>query len=103
MLKDHQDDTDYRFIEDLLPWSYQLPEICRKRWAKMGQYSWFTVYFEAQHLNDCILILVRFHSRRNAYEKMTITDLIHDCIIKCECERADTKDGLNFPFGQRLY
>lgn len=23
-----------------------------------------------------------------------------DGIIKCECEHADTKDGLNFPFGQ---
>lgn len=54
----------------------------------MGQYSWFTVYFEAQHLNDCILILVRFHSRRNAYEKMTITDLIHDCIIKLSSSMA---------------
>ena len=28
VLKDHQDDTDYSFIEDLLPWSDQLPEIC---------------------------------------------------------------------------
>ena len=31
VLKDHQDDTDYRFIEDLLPWSDQLPEICRSK------------------------------------------------------------------------
>ena len=29
VLKDHQDDTDYSFIEELLPWSGQLPEICR--------------------------------------------------------------------------
>ena len=28
VLKDHQDDTDYSFIEKLLPWSGQLPEIC---------------------------------------------------------------------------
>lgn len=28
VLKDHQDDTDYSFIEELLPWSEQLPEIC---------------------------------------------------------------------------
>ena len=31
VLKDHQDDTDYSFIEELLPWSDQLPEICRSR------------------------------------------------------------------------
>ena len=31
VLKDHQDDTDYRFIEELLPWSDQLPEICRSK------------------------------------------------------------------------
>ena len=31
-LKDHQGDTDYRFfIEELLPWSEQLPEICRSK------------------------------------------------------------------------
>ena len=26
VMKDHQEDTDYRFMEDLLPWSGQLPE-----------------------------------------------------------------------------
>ena len=26
-----QEDTDYRFMEDLLPWSEQLPEICRSK------------------------------------------------------------------------
>lgn len=31
VLKDHQDDTDYIFIEKLLPWSEQLPEICRSK------------------------------------------------------------------------
>ena len=31
VLKDHQDDTDYRFIDDLLPWSEQLSEICRSK------------------------------------------------------------------------
>lgn len=31
ILKDHQDDTDYSFIEELLPWSNQLPEICRSK------------------------------------------------------------------------
>ena len=31
ILKDHQDDTDYSFIEELLPWSGQLPEICRSK------------------------------------------------------------------------
>ena len=31
VLKDHQDDTDYCFIEDLLPWSDQLPESCRSK------------------------------------------------------------------------
>ncbi len=28
-LKDHQDDTDRSFIDDLLPWSPKLPDICR--------------------------------------------------------------------------
>ena len=28
-LKNHQDDTDRAFIEDLLPWSPKLPEICK--------------------------------------------------------------------------
>ena len=31
VLKDHQDNTDYSFIEELLPWSDQLPQICRSR------------------------------------------------------------------------
>lgn len=31
VLKDHQDDTDYSFIKELLPWSDQLPEICRSK------------------------------------------------------------------------
>ena len=31
VLKDHQDDTDYSFIEELLPWSDQLLEICRSK------------------------------------------------------------------------
>ena len=31
VLKDHQDDMDYCFIEELLPWSDQLPEICRSK------------------------------------------------------------------------
>ena len=31
VLKDHQDDTDYSFIEKLLPWSDQLPGICRSK------------------------------------------------------------------------
>ena len=31
VLKDHQDDTDYSFIEELLPWSDQLPDICRSK------------------------------------------------------------------------
>lgn len=31
VVKDHQDDTDYSFIEELLPWSDQLPEICRSK------------------------------------------------------------------------
>lgn len=31
VLKDHQDDTDYSFIEGLLPWSDQLPEICHSK------------------------------------------------------------------------
>lgn len=31
VLKDHQDDTDYSFIAELLPWSDQLPESCRSR------------------------------------------------------------------------
>ena len=29
VMKDHQEDTDYRFMEELLPWSDQLSEICR--------------------------------------------------------------------------
>ena len=28
-LKEHQDDTDRSFIDDLLPWSQKLPDICR--------------------------------------------------------------------------
>ena len=28
-LKEHQDDTDRSFIDDLLPWSKKLPDICR--------------------------------------------------------------------------
>ncbi len=31
VMKDHQEDTDYRFMEGLLPWSEQLPEICRSK------------------------------------------------------------------------
>ena len=31
VLKGHQDDTDYSFIEALLPWSEQLSEICRSK------------------------------------------------------------------------
>ena len=31
VMKDHQEDTDYRFMEELLPWSEQLPEICRSK------------------------------------------------------------------------
>ena len=31
VLKDHQNDTDYNFIESLLPWSKRLPEICRSK------------------------------------------------------------------------
>ena len=31
VLKDHQDDTEYSFIEELLPWSDQLPETCRSK------------------------------------------------------------------------
>ena len=31
VMKEHQEDTDYRFMEDLLPWSGHLPEICRSK------------------------------------------------------------------------
>ena len=31
VMKDHQEDMDYRFMEELLPWSEQLPEICRSK------------------------------------------------------------------------
>ena len=31
VLKNHQDDTDYSFIEELLPWFDRLPEICRSK------------------------------------------------------------------------
>ena len=31
VLKDHQADTDYSFINDILPWSKKLPEICRSK------------------------------------------------------------------------
>lgn len=30
-LKEHQEDTDRSFIDDLLPWSLKLPEICRTK------------------------------------------------------------------------
>lgn len=30
-LKDHQEDTDYSFIKELLPWSDQLPDIYRSK------------------------------------------------------------------------
>ncbi|MBR1740581.1 MAG: transposase domain-containing protein, partial [Lachnospiraceae bacterium] len=29
VLSEHMEDTDYHFIEDLLPWSENLPEECR--------------------------------------------------------------------------
>lgn len=31
VMKDHQEDTDYCFMEKLLPWSEHLPEICRSK------------------------------------------------------------------------
>ena len=31
VLKDYQDDRDYGFIDDILPWSEKLPEICRNK------------------------------------------------------------------------
>lgn len=31
VLKDHQDDTDYSFIQELLQWSENLPDICRSK------------------------------------------------------------------------
>lgn len=31
VMKDHQEDTDYCFMEELLPWSKQLPENCRSK------------------------------------------------------------------------
>ena len=31
VMKDHREDTDDRFMEDLLPWSGQLSEICRSK------------------------------------------------------------------------
>lgn len=31
VMKDHQEDTDYRFMEELLPWSEQQLEICRSK------------------------------------------------------------------------
>lgn len=31
VLKDHQDDRDYGFIDNILPWSEKLPEICRNK------------------------------------------------------------------------
>lgn len=31
VIKDHQEDADYRFMEELLPWSEQLPEICKSK------------------------------------------------------------------------
>ena len=31
VMKEHQEDTDYRFMEELLPWSEQLPEICKSK------------------------------------------------------------------------
>lgn len=34
VMKDHQDDTDYRFMDELLPWAAQLPEICRSKTDK---------------------------------------------------------------------
>lgn len=31
VLKDHQDDREYSFINDILPWSEKLPAICRSK------------------------------------------------------------------------
>lgn len=31
VLKDHQDDREYGFIDDILPWSEKLPAICRSK------------------------------------------------------------------------
>lgn len=65
VLKDHQDDRNYSFIEKLLPWSDQLLEIWPWKQVKnnqsvnlaagnggqkMSQYSWFTVYLTAPYL-----------------------------------------------------
>lgn len=32
VLKDHQEDKEYSFIDDILPWSEKLPQIC---WSKV--------------------------------------------------------------------
>lgn len=44
------------------------------------QHDLHTTSFEEQSLND--RTLGRFRARCNAYEELTGTDLIHDCIIK---------------------
>ncbi|MFR4558372.1 transposase domain-containing protein [Blautia obeum] len=31
VLKGHQDDREYSFIDDILPWSEKLPAICRSK------------------------------------------------------------------------
>lgn len=71
VLKDNQDDTDYSFIEKLLPWSDQLPEICRSKvknnqsvnlaagngGQKMRQYLRLTVYYISCS-NVCMISMV---------------------------------------------
>jgi hypothetical protein len=34
VLKDHQNESDKSFIEDLLPWSKNLPDICKSKVVK---------------------------------------------------------------------
>ena len=53
----HMDDTSMEFLDDLLPWSDNLPDICRKKIIKINirrrvksaaliisMHGWFTVY-----------------------------------------------------------
>ena len=57
VLKDHQDDTDYRFIEDLLPWSDQLQ---RSAGASQKQLSCKPGRRKRRPKNGPVLMVYRF-------------------------------------------
>ena len=65
-MMEHEEDTDYRFIDDLLPWSDSIPDICKMKNKKEHRevsaffclgYSWFTVYRNT-HKNISVYMII---------------------------------------------